>query len=263
MGLIEKNAVVAQLSPPFDHFLATQLLDEFVSMERRYIQRDWEPTELDGGQFAEVLARILYHQDSGNLNLNKDHYSCLSYVENERHPNQHAIQPRRDALHVCKVLRTIYKFRSQRGVVHISPTYKPNHMDSKFVMEAVRWCLNEVMRLFWRGEREDVAKAIREILQFDVPCIGSFERAVLVQRTDLTTEEELLVLLHYAGEHGFTRSELAQHCQKSARRVIAAIQALSSPERREIIPLVNERYRLTDLGSKRIRDQLADKLVLQ
>jgi hypothetical protein len=53
MGLIEKSALLAALSPPLDHLLASQLLDEFVSAERRFIQRDWEPAELDGGQFAE------------------------------------------------------------------------------------------------------------------------------------------------------------------------------------------------------------------
>jgi hypothetical protein len=46
--------------------------DEFISAERRFIQRDWGPAELDGGQFCEILARTLYHQDSGNLNHTKN-----------------------------------------------------------------------------------------------------------------------------------------------------------------------------------------------
>ena len=149
MGLIEKKALIGRLAPPLVPFLVTQMVDEFVSMERRYIQRDWEPTELDGGQFGEILARILYHQDSANLNLKKQFDDCLAYVEDETNQNAHRVQPRQDSLHVAKVLRTIYKFRSQRGAVHISPQYKPNHMDSKFLMEAVRWCMNETMRLFW------------------------------------------------------------------------------------------------------------------
>jgi hypothetical protein len=32
--------------------------------------------------------------------------------------------------------------------------------------------MNETLRIFWNGDRELVAKAIRELLQFDVPCIG-------------------------------------------------------------------------------------------
>jgi len=260
LGLIEKQHIVSQLSPPLDTLLVTQLLDEFVSMERRFIQGDWEPAELDGGQFCEALARIIYHVDSSNLNLTKSFDDCLRYVENDQ--VIHGIQPRQDALHLGRVLRTIYKFRSQRGAVHISPTYKPNHMDSKLIIESVRWGMNEVLRIFWQGDREKVAKAIREILQFDVPCVGSFEDALLVQRTDLSAEEELLILLHYAGEAGFSRTELGRHSKCSPSSVTRCLQKLEAADYRQIILLSSGSYRLTDLGSKRIREQLADKLLV-
>lgn len=261
MSLIEKNAIVRQISPPLDNLLANQLLDEFVSMERRFIQRDWGPAELDGGQFCEVLARILYHMDSGNLNQSKALDDSLKYIENEG--NTHVVVPRSDALHLGRVLRTIYKFRSQRGAVHISPHYTPNHMDSRFLIESVRWCMNETLRLFWQGNREMVAKAIRELLQFDVPSIGKFEDILLVQRTDLNPEEEVLVLLHYAGENGFSRNQLGRYAMCSASSVTRVIQKLVSPDYRQIVLLPNDRYRLTDLGSKRLREELADKLLLQ
>jgi hypothetical protein len=260
MALIEKSKILAEIAPPLDPFLASQLLDEFVSSERRFIQRDWEPAQLDGGQFCEVTARIIYHMDSGNLNLNKDFDSCLQYVEEDK--SNHAIQPRRDALHIAKVLRTIYKFRSQRGAIHISPTYTPNHMDSKLVIEGVRWAMNDLLRLFWGGDREAVAKAIRELLQFDVPCIGKFEDVLLVQRTDLTPEEEVLVLLHYAGEEGFSRTTIGKVAQVPAPAVTRALQALISPKMRQAVKIGNGNYRLTDLGAKRIREQLAEKLLV-
>lgn len=260
MALIEKDNLLAEIAPPLDPFLASQLLDEFISSERRFIQRDWEPAQLDGGQFCEVSARIFYHMDSGNLNLNKDFDPCLQYIEEDK--NKHAIQPRREALHVAKVLRTIYKFRSQRGAVHISPTYAPNHMDSRLVIENVRWVMNDLLRLFWKGEREAVAKAIRELLQFDVPCIGKFEDVILVQRTDLMPEEEVLILLHYAGEEGFSRNTLGRAAQVSPSAVTRALQALISPKMRQAIQLGNGNYRLTDLGVKRIREQLAEKLLI-
>jgi hypothetical protein len=221
MALAERNFIVQNILPPVDCLLANQLVDEFVSMERRYIQCDWEPAELDGGQFCEVLARILYHIDSGNLNHSKSFDDCCKYVENDQ--VQHTMQPRQDALHLTRVLRTVYKFRSQRGAVHISPHYTPNHMDSKFLIESIRWCINEVLRIFWQGDRDKVAKTIRELLQFDVPCIGRFEDNLIVQRTDLVAEEEILVLLHYAGEIGFSRHEIGRYAQYSPSSVTRVI----------------------------------------
>lgn len=260
MALVEKSQLIAQLSPPLDHLLSTQMVDEFISAERRFIQRDWEPAELDGGQCCEIAARIYYHVDSGSLNHSKDLSDCLRYVENDQ--VTHAILPRHDALHIARVIRTVYKFRSQRGAVHISPTYGPNHMDARFIVECVRWIMTETLRLFWNGDREKVAKAIRELLQFDVPCVGVFEDVIMVQRTDLTPEEEILILLHYAGERGFTRSRIGKAAQLTAPTVTKTLQKLSSPGMRQIVLVGGDRYRLTDLGSKRIRTELATKLVL-
>jgi hypothetical protein len=261
VGLIDKKRLLAELSPPFDHLLCTQLLDEFISMERRFIQRDWEPAELDGGQFCEILARIYYHIDSGNLHQGKDFDDCCKYIENDG--IKHKFSQRRDALHVIRVLRTIYKFRSQRGAVHISPTYAPNHMDSKLVIECVRWAMNETLRLFWTGNREAVAKAIRELLQFDVPSVGVFDGAPLVQRTDLTAEEEILILLHYAGEEGFSRTAIGKAAKRSPPVVTNVLQKMVSPQYRQAVCMSNHHYRLTDLGAKRIREQLASKLLLE
>jgi hypothetical protein len=122
--------------------------------------------------------------------------------------------------------------------------------------------MNEILRIFWTGDREVVAKAIRELLQFDVPAIGVFDGKPLVQRTDLTPEEEVLLLLHYAGEQGYSRTQLGQTAKYSAPSVTKALQKLINADCRQAVQINNANYRLTDLGSKRVREQLAHKLVL-
>ena len=122
--------------------------------------------------------------------------------------------------------------------------------------------MNETLRLFWKGNREVVAKAIRELLQFDVPCIGVFQEVILVQRTDLKPEEEILILLHFSGEDGFSRRDIGRVAQISSASVTRSLQKLISPRFRQIVLIAGEKYRLTDLGSKRVRDELADKLTL-
>ena len=257
MPLIDKATLVAELAPPLDQSLTVALVEEFISLERRFIQRDWEPAQLDGGQFCEVLSRILLPCPAKEL---KD---CLKYIEDEPGQNKHAIDPRRDALHLARALRTAYSFRSQRGGVHISPTYKPNHMDSKIIIELVRWMFADTLRVFWSGvDREQVAKAIRELLTFDVPCIGKFEEVVMVQRTDLSAEQEVLVLLHYAGEQGFSRTDVGRYAMVSPASVTTALQNLTAADVREVVKLPSGKFRLTDLGSKRIREKMPDKLLL-
>lgn len=260
MPLVTTISLLKLVAPPLDEFLAEQLISEFVSVERRFIQRDWEPAQLDGGQFCEIAGRILYHQDSGNLSLDRKFDECAKYIENE--DVAHRVSPRKDAIHLMKVLRTVYRFRSDRGAVHISSNYSPNHMDSKLIVENVRWAFAEMLRCFWNGDREAIARTIRELLQFDVPCIGNFEGTILVQRTDLSPEEEVLVLLHYAGDLGFSRKELGRYAQVPPQRVSDSLTKLQDSTLRQVVRLQNGNYRLSDLGSKRVREQLSAKLLL-
>jgi hypothetical protein len=262
MPSLDKAAILAAICPPLDNRLAEQLFDEFVSLERRYVLREWEPATLDGGQFAEAASRLIYHQDSSTLNRRKSVHDCLSYVEDHNSSNPHHFPDRKAALHLAKVIRTIYKFRSDRGAVHIDPDYTANHLDSKLVLENSRWVLSEILRLFWTADRRLVAHAIRQIVQYDVPCIGVFEGKPLVQRTDCSPEEEILILLHHAGEQGLSRNELGRFVLRLPPTVTRTIALLGSAQLRQIVRLANGNYRLTDLGIRRVITELADKLVI-
>ena len=262
MPSLDKALLLSAMCPPLDETLSGQLLDEFVSQEKRYVLGDWEPAELDGGQFAEAAARILYHQDSGNLSRTKSVDRCLRYVEDPNNSNTHSYPERKSSLHITRVLRTVYKFRSDRGAVHISPDYTANHLDSRLIIECVRWVVSELFRIFWQRDRSLVAQAIREIIQYDIPVIGNYEGHLIVQRTDCLAEEEVLILLHHAGESGLSRKELGRYVQKNATSVTRAIAKLLGSHCRQIIRLSNGNYRLTELGTRRVISDLGDKLVL-
>jgi hypothetical protein len=260
MPLTSKLDLLAKLSPPLDGAMAAKLVDEFISLERRYILQDWEPAELDAGQFSEILGRILYHQDSGNLDPYRDFAKCAEFINNSG--VSHNLSGG-TAKMLFMVLTVTHKFRSKRGAVHISPDYQANHMDARYMIEAVRWAMVETTRVFSNSSRDEAAKMIKELLRFDVPAVGKFDDIVLVQRTDLRAEEEILILLHYAGVRGFTRKELGKHAKASAPSVTRSLDSLTAPQCREVLQLANGCFVLTDLGHKRIREEMASKLLLE
>jgi hypothetical protein len=262
MSSIDKPQIINEISPPLDNILATQLFDEYISQEKRFVLGDWEPATLDGGQFAEAAARILYHQDSGRLDRRRKVDDCLQYVEDFKNQNKHSLSDRKSALHTSKVLRAIYKFRSDRGAVHIDPVYTANHVDSKYLVDSCRWVLAEFLRVFWKGDRTEVSDIIKQILSYEIPSVRKFGTDLLVQRVDCTTEEEILLLLYYVKESGFSHSELVKFVKKDPSGVSRALKNLSSSQKREIIKLDNENYCLTDIGIKRVLRDLADKLIL-
>lgn len=260
MSLIDRHQLSNQLVPPLDRGLCESLISEFISIERRFVLRDWEPAEFDAGHFCELLARLLFHQDSGTLKPGQEFGKCVEYILDPDGSRHHQVSTRHDAIHLAHVLKLTYKFRSQRGVAHVSPTYSPNEMDCKWMIACVRWCMAEVVRIFSKADRDLASQTIREIIQFDVPCIGRFEDDILVQRTDLSVDEEILVLLHYAGDSGFSRREIGRYARLPSQRVSDGLKRLSAPSCRQIILLKDGIYRLTELGCKRVLDELATKL---
>lgn len=258
MSVVTKENLLAGISPPLDSALTDQLLSEYISEERRYILGDWEPATLDGGQFVEAAARIIYHQDSGKLDRRKKVDDCLRHVEEPK--AAHKFRDRKSALHIAKVLRTVYNLRSDRGAVHIDPAYTANQLDAKLVIENCRWVLSEILRIFWSRNRQQVSKAIRELLQYEVPAVGRYGDKLLVERRDCTAEEETLLLLYYSGEAGHTRTELGRFIRKGPSKVTEAIRSLE--RKREVINVDDSRFRLTALGTKRVLSQLPNKLRL-
>jgi hypothetical protein len=150
---------------------AVQLIDEFVSIEEAFLLRKWKYTELNGGRFAEVVPRIVYSVDSGNLSRTKSVDDCLKYIDNDQVP--HHFPERQGSMHLAKVIRAVYKLRSQRGAVHVSPTYTANEIDSRLILEAVRWMFADLLRIFVTADREQVAATIRSLTRFPSPSSGS------------------------------------------------------------------------------------------
>jgi hypothetical protein len=260
---MDKKTLLNNLCPPLDNSLIGQLINEYNSLESRFVLRDWEPATLDGGQFTEAAARILYHIDSGTLNHKKLVNKCLEYVEDPNNSNTHNYPDKKSSLHTAKVLRTIYKFRSDRGAIHINPNYSANHLDAKLVISNAKWVLAEIIRVFLTSDLNLVEKIIRDILEFDVPVIGDFEGQLLVQRTDCIADEEILILLHYAGQDGFDRTKIGNSVKKDRSTITNSLKKLASDKERKIIQLTNGNYRLTDIGNRYVIVNLSDKLKLE
>ncbi len=256
------DELVSQISPPLDEALADSLLTEFVDLERRFALSDWEPATLDGGQFAEVASRIVYHLDSGTLNRRKGVDACLSYVEDTQDSNQHSFTTRREALHFCKALRLIYKFRSQRGAIHIDPGYTANELDSTLVLSLSRWVMSDLLRIYWNGDRAVVASAIREIIRYPVPAIFEVDGRSFVLATGCSAQEEILLLLHNAGEAGMGRTEIGKAVMIPAPRVTRVLKTLISKDKRQVVKRSDGLYQLTPNGTKRVQDELSEKLSL-
>jgi hypothetical protein len=245
---------LSNISPPLDNTLAHLMTDEYLSLERRYFLRDWEPATLDAGQFCEIASRCLYHIDSGNLNRTKGVDECLSYVEDDQNRSIHAFQSRKDSLQLCRALRLTYKFRSSRGAVHIDPSYSANEMDARLVVEAVRWVMCELVRIFWTGDPSAAAQVVREIVRYRIPAVFRNGTVPVVQHTDLDTETEILLLLYDAGATGMKLIHLKRSIPRHRTTVEKAVRVLAI--KRLSTSTASDFWILTDRGRASVEKEL-------
>ncbi|GAA2127236.1 hypothetical protein [Glycomyces algeriensis] len=249
---MNEDELVAALSVAIDPTLAKQLIGEATQLEEAFALRKWKYSELDGGRFAEVAARILYSVDSGNLNLTKGVDQCLGYLENDQ--VSHAFPERQAANHMARVLRAIYKLRSQRGAVHVSPTYEANEIDSRLIVESARWVLADLLRLFVTTDRAVAVEVIKELSRFPQPLIRNYGGLPLLQSVSFTTEEEVLVHLLHARD-GLSIKDLISAIPKAASGVRQAVIQLSGAKVRQITK-VKFVWQITDLGITRIETRI-------
>lgn len=249
---MDTKQITDNLATTVDPTLAKQLIEEAVSIEEAFALRRWKYTELDGGRFAEVAARIVYAADSHNTSLTKSVDDCLKYIDNNQVP--HNFPQPQASIHLAKVIRSIYKLRSQRGAVHVSPVFTANEIDSRLVLESARWVLAEILRIFGSIPRDDLAEIIQSLSRFPQPLIRMFGEVALLQSTTFTTEEEILAHLLFA-DSGLTATELTKAIPKDPSGIRRAATRLTTPKLRQVV-LREKAYMITDLGIQRVEEKI-------
>jgi hypothetical protein len=245
---MEHDDLVNELAKAIDQTLAQQLVAEAIANEEAFKLKKWGSAELNGGRFAEVAARIMYSVDSRNVNLTKSVDDCFRYIEN---PSvSHGFPEPQAAIHLTKVIRSIYKLRSQRGAVHVSPTYTANEIDSRLVVESVRWTLAELLRLFITSDPQLLAETVRSLARFPSPLIRIYGERAFLQSTTFTIEEEALAHLMFSAG-GLTAKQIVDMIPKDPSTVRKSIKKLCGAKLRQIIA-VGDKYQITDLGINRI-----------
>src|SRR5579859_1072495 len=207
---IPPDQLKADLAAVIDPALATVLVDHYLEMQQRYYAGDWKPSELDGGQFCEAVARALYEVDTGQSTTSGVGGICND-LKKKPPPPTHALHEK-DRIHFCQILQAIYKFRNDRNIAHISltPGHDANLMDATLVIQTVKWLFCEFLRLAWKLDRSEVLSIIESIIQLEHPLIHELDGRPMVMHTGLTAGEEVLLLLQHSPQGRLTKEQLRE-----------------------------------------------------
>jgi hypothetical protein len=255
MASLTSPQLIVELSIIVDPNLAKSAVEDYIDMQQRFLAGDWKPTELNGGRLCEAIARCIHQLDVGSVTHSKLPGEICDRLENETVSHNLAIKDRH---HIAKVLRVLYKFRSDRGAVHISPFYSANELDSVLVLHLGKWLFSEFLRLAWNKDRQIIAETIQRIVRLEHSLIHELDGKPLVLATNVTAKEEILLQLNHATGNCLSRNAIRDLVHQKPANISVAISRMLKDK--EVRTADNGDIALTPIGQKRIFEEIIPKL---
>jgi hypothetical protein len=241
-----------------DPSFADAIVDSFVEMQQRFFAGDWKPAELDGGRLCEAVSRALYQLDSGVTTHTELPGTLCDWLE-DFHKKRSHILAEGDRRHFCKAIRMVYKFRSDRGPVHISPEYTANEMDSILMLHAGKWMFAEFLRIAWNKDRKVIAETIADIIQLEHSLIHELDGTPLILDHTVSAPEEILLLLNHADGHKLPKDKLTTLAKNNTESSVSvAISRLTKSNEIRTNGVAGG-LALTPKGQKRVIEKIIPK----
>jgi hypothetical protein len=245
------------LAKIIDPALATVLVDSYREMQQRYYAGDWDPTEFDGGQCCEAVVRALYEVDTGASTTLSVGDIC-SQLRKASPPPTHRLT-QKDREHFCRILQSIYNFRNDRGIAHITltPDHDANLMDATLIVQTVKWLYCEFFRLARNLDRTKVVQVIEAMIQLEHPLIHELDGRPMVMSTKLSVGEEALLLLNHSPGGQLSKDQLRAGIPAKPTAVNMAVMRLMDSRFTRLAD--NGDVAITPLGQRRVREEILPK----
>jgi hypothetical protein len=251
--------LATELAKIVDPTFAEAIVDSYTEMQQRFFAGDWQPSELDGGRLCEAVARATYQLDSGTVTHSQLPNDICEKLEDWKDLRAHNLDPKARR-HLARCIMLVYKFRSDRGSVHISPEYSANEMDSILMVHAGKWIFAEFLRLTWNTDRKVIAETIADIIQLEHSLIHELDGTPLILDQSVSAPEEVLLLLNHAEGHKLSKDKLTQLAKNNTPKSVGtAISRLTTSNEIRATGVAGE-LALTPKGQKRVIEKIIPKL---
>jgi hypothetical protein len=182
--------------------LRDPLLECFNTIGRNFAERRWEPTELNGGKFCEIVYTILDGALSGTYESSPakppNMLDACRLLE-QRPACASRVGDRSLRILIPRLLPVLYEIRNNRGVGHVGGDVDPNFQDAVAVYQMASWVMAEFVRIFHQipiGEAQETVDALVERKHPIVWQSGEIRR---VLDPSLSKGDQSLLLLYSAG----------------------------------------------------------------
>ncbi len=189
---------------------------EFQKLHQQYFLGKWEPSQLDGGRFAEHVFRIIEYKQNQTFTPIGITISRLNIFNSA---SQDTNLPESIRFHILKLADLILDFRNKRNVAHPG-TINVNEMDSTFVVQASNWIVAELIRLETQMSTDEAQEEIKKIIERKVPIIEEIGGRLKCLNPKLEAKEKAMVFCYQKYPGKVTLTELVDWMEYSNKGVL-------------------------------------------
>lgn len=176
------------------HELARHLDDEFAKIQEHYLLSEYADLLVDSGRLCEALLRYLEWRVAGSY----------TPIDGRNKPNRARVVnsvrqcPKLEPSmrqQVINLTETVMDFRNNRNAAHLGAV-DPDIIDATTVYQMLSWVIAEIIRVESQLQPKAVQELINKFAERPVPVIYTVAGSPTVLDTNISQEDEVLVLLY-------------------------------------------------------------------
>jgi len=179
--------------------LRDELIKSYNAIVSNYVEHRWEPSELNGGKFCEVIYTILSGTLAGPMPTKaskpRNMVAACKALESQK-PSSPLQGDHSLRILIPRILPALYDVRNNRGVGHVGGDVDPNYMDATVVYEIASWILAELVRIFYSTTTEQAQKIVDSLVERKSTLIWEIGSKRLILDPSMPIKDQTLVHLH-------------------------------------------------------------------
>lgn len=179
--------------------LRDPLFESYQEIVTNFAEHRWEPSELNGGKFCEIVYTIIHGSIKGAFaakpskpaNMVK---ACTDLEKTPASPIR--VGDRSLRILIPRTLMTLYDIRNNRGVGHAGGDVNPNLMDATVVCSTAGWVLAELIRIFHQVSINEAQETVDALVERRVSLVWDVGHIKRVLDPKMKKDDQTLLLLY-------------------------------------------------------------------
>jgi hypothetical protein len=243
--------------------LREELIECYRAIITNYAEARWEPAELNGGKFCEIVYSILHGALVGAFPLQASKpvnmVAACRALENLTPPGP-LVGERSLRILIPRLLPYLYEIRNNRGVGHVGGDVNPNVADAGAVLSTCSWVMAELVRIFHGTTLESAQNAVDSLVTRRHPLVWSVDSTKRVLDSSVKASDQVLLLLY--SEPGWCDVGKLQQWVEYKNKTAFRTKILASLHKARLIEYrgADGLAKISPLGLQRVEADLGGKL---